>query len=96
MRGEEYNPEHDFNKYGSPDQNQYDYSHGEEGSQEEDQVSKKLVGSRQARKRAEEDVKLLSNRIALLKMEEQKVFHFQFDIDLLTVKIIGLEKDRRY
>lgn len=33
-------------------------------------VTKKLVGSRQARKRAEEDVKLLQNRIALLKMEE--------------------------
>ena len=61
----------------SPDQQQnYEY---EEGSPNEgvdangDSISKKLVGSRVARKRAEEDVKLLANRIALLKMEEQKV-----------------------
>lgn len=36
-------------------------------------VTKRLVGSRIARKQAEDDVKLLANRIALLKMEEQKV-----------------------
>jgi hypothetical protein len=36
-------------------------------------VTKKLVDSRHARKRAEEDVKLLQNRIALLKIEEKKV-----------------------
>lgn len=36
-------------------------------------MTKKLVGSRIARKQAEDDVKLLANRIALLKMEEQKV-----------------------
>lgn len=36
-------------------------------------VTKKLVDSRLARKQAEDDVKLLANRIALLKMEEQKV-----------------------
>ena len=33
-------------------------------------VTKKLVDSRHARKQAEDDVKLLANRIALLKMEE--------------------------
>jgi hypothetical protein len=33
-------------------------------------VTKKLVDSRVARKQAEDDVKLLANRIALLKMEE--------------------------
>ena len=57
---------------GSPgNDEQYQY---EEGYQEGgDTVTKKLVGSRVARKRAEEDVKLLANRIALLKMEEQKV-----------------------
>lgn len=43
-----------------------------EGSQD-DTATSKLVGSRHARKRAEEDVKLLQNRIALLKMEEKKV-----------------------
>ena len=36
-------------------------------------MTKRLVGSRIARKQAEDDVKLLANRIALLKMEEQKV-----------------------
>ena len=38
-----------------------------------DTATSKLVGSRQNRKKAEEDVKLLANRIALLKMEEKKV-----------------------
>ena len=58
----------------SPDQqNNYEYEEG--GSPGEvdangDSVTKKLVGSRVARKRAEEDVKLLANRIALLKLEE--------------------------
>ena len=33
-------------------------------------MTKKLVDSRLARKQAEDDVKLLANRIALLKMEE--------------------------
>ena len=60
----------------SPDQQQnYEYEEGSpnEVDQNGDSISKKLVGSRVARKRAEEDVKLLANRIALLKMEEQKV-----------------------
>ncbi len=37
-------------------------------------ATKKLVGSRLARKQTEDDVKLLANRIALLKMEEQKAW----------------------
>lgn len=69
MRGGEYNPHENGQNYeGSPNGN-YDG----EGSYESDGVTKKLVGSRVARKRAEEDVKLLANRIALLKLEEQKV-----------------------
>jgi len=40
---------------------------------QDDGISRKVVDSRQARKRAEEDVKLLANRIALLKAEEKKV-----------------------
>lgn len=36
-------------------------------------VTEKYVGSREARKRAEEDAKLLQNRIMLLKLEEKKV-----------------------
>jgi len=38
-----------------------------------DSATSKLVNQRQSRKKAEEDVKLLANRIALLKMEEKKV-----------------------
>ena len=73
----------------SPDKenmnNEEDYQHQEglyEGDDHVDQyeegfahesVSGKYVGSRQARKRAEEDVKLLQNRIQLLKLEEKKV-----------------------
>ena len=51
-----------------------EYDEGE-FSPDGDNATKKLVGSRVARKRAEEDVKLLANRIALLKLEEKKVFH---------------------
>ena len=40
----------------------------------ENGATKKLVGSRIARKQVEDDVKLLANRIALLKMEEQKAW----------------------
>lgn len=57
----------------SPDQQQnYEYEEGSPGAVDAngDSVTKKLVGSRVARKRAEEDVKLLANRIALLKLEE--------------------------
>ena len=47
--------------YGDNDQNQYE----NEGQQSDMQpgATQQLVGSRVARKRAEEDVKLLSNRI---------------------------------
>lgn len=50
------------------DENNNQYEEEEDGC-----ATKKLVGSRIARKQAEDDVKLLANRIALLKMEEQKV-----------------------
>lgn len=59
-------------------------SPGENG----DTATSKLVNSRQSRKKAEEDVKLLANRIALLKMEEKKV---SFD-EMIWV---GVEKDWR-
>ena len=38
-------------------------------------LHKKLCAAKVARKRAEEDLKLLCNRIGLLKMEEGKVSH---------------------
>lgn len=44
-------------------------------------VSSALAEQRQSKKRAQDDVKLLANRIALLKLEEKKVsflFHFNF------------------
>ena len=34
----------------------------------------KLIAAKQARKRAEEDLKLLKNRIGLLKMEENRAY----------------------
>ena len=41
-------------------------------------VSNALAGQRASKKRAEDDVKLLANRLALLKLEEKKVSPFSF------------------
>ena len=54
-------------------------------------ATEKLVSSRQNRKKAEEDVKLLANRIALLKKEEQKAWKKIEDTkkkasDIITMK----------
>jgi len=43
---------------------------------DDETLHRKLIAAKIARKRAEEDHKLLSNRIALLKQEEQKVCWF--------------------
>jgi len=43
-------------------------------SPEGDSVSKQLLESKTARKRAEEDANLLANRISLLRQEEQKAW----------------------
>ena len=40
---------------------------------DDETLHRKLIAAKIARKRAEEDMKLLSNRISLLKQEEQKV-----------------------
>ncbi len=40
---------------------------------DDETLHRKLIASKIARKRAEEDLKLLNNRISLLKQEEQKV-----------------------
>ena len=69
MRGGEYN-ESDPNNY---DQNSPDNYNEMSPGGNPDSATSKLVNSRQSRKKAEEDVKLLANRIALLKMEEKKV-----------------------
>lgn len=64
--------EGDENEEGENGQPQYE-DHYEDDGNGGFSVTKRLVGSRIARKQAEDDVKLLANRIALLKMEEQKV-----------------------
>ena len=46
----------------------------EYGEEEPQYDGEKLLDSKAARKRADEDAKLLANRIALLKMEEQKAW----------------------
>jgi hypothetical protein len=43
---------------------------------DDETLHRKLVAAKIARKRAEEDLKLLSNRIGLLRQEEQKVSSF--------------------
>lgn len=58
-----------------------------EPDSEDYELRKKLLESRMARKKTEEDAKILMNRLLLLKNEEQKVGV----IDIW----IGLEEDRR-
>lgn len=53
---------------------------------DDETLHRKLVAAKIARKRAEEDMKLLSNRISLLKQEEQKV-------KIESVKGVGVEED---
>ena len=47
-------------------------------------VSNALAGQRASKKRAEDDVKLLANRLALLKLEEKKVSLFGLNFDTLN------------
>lgn len=67
---------------------------------DDETLHRKLIAAKIARKRAEEDHKLLSNRIQLLKAEEQKVsfsnisttplfnnYPFQMSNNLLTLSI---------
>ena len=62
------------------------------------QVSNALAEQRASKKRAADDVKLLANRIALLKLEEKKVslpFHVRYFHRLLAlICTIGMEKNR--
>ena len=61
---------------GSPQQDQQQYQDMDLNVYEDDDdetLHRKLIAAKIARKRAEEDMKLLSNRISLLKQEEQKV-----------------------
>jgi hypothetical protein len=45
-------------------------------------LHRKLVAAKMARKRAEEDLKLLCNRIGLLKQEESKVSQYEVNYSL--------------
>ena len=51
---------------------------------DDETLHRKLIASKIARKRAEEDLKLLTNRIQLLKQEEHKVSDYfpNFNFDL--------------
>lgn len=75
---------------------------------DDETLHRKLIAAKIARKRAEEDLKLLSNRIGLLKAEEQKVCLINFNhihlkyggyfsnetlIPYITHFTIGMEKD---
>ena len=57
-------------------------------------LHRKLVAAKVARKRAEEDLKLLCNRIGLLKMEEGKVSNRSIWIHISDLKFAtGCQKD---
>lgn len=58
-----------------PEQNDEggDMMEGDEEYEEGGEIHEQLLGSKLARKRAQEDARLLSNRLKLLKLEEQKV-----------------------
>mmetsp|Transcript_6541 Transcript_6541/g.10509 ORF Transcript_6541/g.10509 Transcript_6541/m.10509 type:complete len:137 (-) Transcript_6541:473-883(-) len=55
-------------------QDQYQDYGNEEGYFEEQEITGALVASRQNKKKAADDAKLLANRIALLKLEEKKAW----------------------
>ena len=55
-------------------------------------LRRKMIAARMARKRAAEDLKLLCNRIGLLKQEESKV---SLSLLLITAPFAGSPQDRR-
>ena len=68
---------------------------------DDETLHRKLIAAKIARKRAEEDHKLLNNRIQLLKQEEQKVsqsfrsgYLSRFFTQILIPDILGMEEDR--
>lgn len=78
IQDHEYSPGEEEHQEYSPEKDGH-YDEGEPGEQYEEEedagfVGEKLLDSKAARKRADEDAKLLSNRIALLKLEEKKAW----------------------
>ena len=63
---------HDVNGLQQQDEAEYG-DEMEDGNGQPAGVSNALAGQRASKKRAQDDVKLLANRIALLKLEEKKV-----------------------
>ena len=81
----------------SPEQDQFEYDEMDLTPYEEDDdatLHKKLCAAKVARKRAEEDLKLLCNRIGLLKMEEGKVSHSPARCLTQSNSCIGRQKNR--
>ena len=58
-------------------------------------LSQALTQQRQSKDRTKEDVKLLANRIAMLKAEEKKVRAAHGSDSDLTERDVGMEEDRR-
>lgn len=81
------------------EQQNYQSDENQEYDQNGGPISGALADQRVSRKRAQEDVKLLANRIALLKQEEQKVSTVltvrlsKFQFTSPTYLSIGLEKN---
>ena len=57
-------------------------------------LHRKLVAAKMARKRAEEDLKLLCNRIGLLKQEESKVRPQILTAIFYQKSFVGCQEDR--
>lgn len=75
---------------GMGDEEEIDLTPYEEDDDET--LHRKLVHAKIARKRAEEDLKLLSNRINLLKLEENKAFK---KIDSTRKKAMEIVQQRK-
>jgi hypothetical protein len=64
------------NNYESPERD--DVKEERDLFEDDLEIRQKLIDAKVAKKRADEDAKLLQNRVALLKMEEQKVTFYSF------------------
>ena len=70
----------------------YDENGGYDDYDEAEEVTGALVATRQNKKKAAEDAKLLANRIALLKQEEMKTWKKIEETKKRTTDISGLKK----
>lgn len=78
-RNDRYEEDEDNEQYDGEEESPENYpqdhlrqNYRDEGGEgQQDEVEYKLLSSKEARKKAEEDSRLLANRIALLKLEEK-------------------------